>query len=208
MDLLVLAKEPVPGRAKTRLTPPCDPVEAAAIAEAALADTLEAAMDSGADRVIVALDGAPGPWCPPGAVLVGQGAGDLSARLATAWQATRGPALQIGMDTPHVGGGALGAAMAQLEADSTDAVLGLAEDGGWWAIGFRRPHPDAFAGIATSQQDTGARQLERLTSLGLHTDLLPVQRDVDTWEDALAVALAYPQGAFAAAVRTVSETAR
>ena len=204
----MLAKEPVPGRAKTRLTPPCDPVEAAAIAEAALADTLEAAMASGADRVVVALDGAPGPWCPPGAVLVGQGDGDLSARLATAWQATRGPALQIGMDTPHISASALGDAMAQIGPAPTDAVLGLAEDGGWWAIGFGRPHPEAFAGIATSRADTGARQLERLTNLGLATALLPVERDVDTWEDALAVATVCPHGAFAAAVRTACEAAR
>ena len=204
----MLAKEPVPGRVKTRLTPPCDPVEAAAIAEAALADTLQAAMSSGADRVIVALDGAPGPWCPSGAVLVDQGAGDLPTRLATAWQATRGPALQIGMDTPHLGSPALDDAMGRLVPSATDAVLGLAEDGGWWAIGLRRPHPEAFAGIGTSRPDTGARQLARLTNLRLRTELLPVERDVDTWEDALAVASVCPHGAFAAAVRTVAEVAR
>jgi hypothetical protein len=203
VDLLVLAKEPVPGRVKTRLTPPCDPVDAAAIAEAALADTLRAAMASGADRVVVALDGAPGPWCPPGAVIVDQGAGDLAARLDATWAATRGPALQIGMDTPQVGASALGEAMARLH-EGSDAVLGLAEDGGWWAIGFRRPHPGAFAGIRTSRPDTGARQLERLTRLGLRTGLLAVERDVDTWEDALAVAAASPHGAFASAVRSVS----
>ena len=39
--LLVIAKEPVPGRVKTRLTPPFTPEEAAALAEAALADTLD-----------------------------------------------------------------------------------------------------------------------------------------------------------------------
>ena len=44
MDLIVLAKEPVPGRVKTRLCPPCTPVEAASIAAAALADTLDAAV--------------------------------------------------------------------------------------------------------------------------------------------------------------------
>lgn len=203
MDLLVLAKEPMPGRVKTRLTPPCDPVEAAAIAEAALADTLVAAMASGADRVILALDGTPGLWCPPGVIVVDQGGGALPARLATAWQATAGPAVQIGMDTPQVGAAALRGAMRLLDGGN-DAVLGLAHDGGWWAIGFERPHPGAFVGIRTSQPDTGSRQLERLRRLGLRTALLATERDVDTWDDALAVATVSPHGAFAAAVRAVA----
>jgi hypothetical protein len=204
VDLLVLAKEPVPGRVKTRLTPPCSPVEAAALAEAALADTLTAAMASGADRVIVVLDGAPGPWCPPGALVVSQGTGDLPTRLATTWRATAGPALQIGMDTPQVGAAALADAMGVLDEGSADAVLGMAPDGGWWAIGFRRARPGAFAGIPTSRADTGGRQLRRLERLGLRTTLLPTTRDVDTWVDAVAAAAASPGGAFAATVRAVA----
>lgn len=200
----MIAKEPVPGRVKTRLTPPCSPVEAAAIAEAALADTLAAAMGSGADRVIVVLDGEPGPWCPPGALVVPQGTGDLPTRLATAWRATAGPALQIGMDTPQVGAAGLDHAMGALDDGAADAVLGLAPDGGWWAIGFRRARPDAFAGIPTSRSDTGGRQLRRLEHLGLRTTQLPTTRDVDAWVDALAVATACPGGAFAATVRAVA----
>ncbi len=207
MDLLVLAKEPVPGLVKTRLTPPCSPAEAAVIAEAALVDTLAAATTSGADRVILALDGQPGPWCPPGVVIVGQGHGDLPTRLATAWRTTAGPAVQIGMDTPQVTGTSLAGALELVDRRSSEpdaAVLGLASDGGWWAIGFRRPHPGAFTGIATSRADTGNRQLARLQELGLQTTLLPVQRDVDTWDDALAVAAAAPHLAFAGAVRAAA----
>ena len=87
----MIAKEPVPGRVKTRLCPPCSPVEAAALAEAALADTLSAAVAAGADRVLVALDGRPGPWRPPGVVVVDQGAGELAARLTAAWAHAAGP---------------------------------------------------------------------------------------------------------------------
>ena len=43
MHVIVVAKSPVPGRVKTRLVPPYTHVEAAALAEAALADTLAAA---------------------------------------------------------------------------------------------------------------------------------------------------------------------
>lgn len=200
----MLAKEPVPGRVKTRLSPPCDPVDAAALAAAALADTLDAAMVSGADRVIVALDGAPGPWCPPGAVIVAQGDGCLADRLAAAWSATAGPALQIGMDTPQVSAAELDRAMTRLNDGTCDSVLGLAQDGGWWAIGFQCCPNGVFDGIATSRPDTGARQLERLEALGLRTALLQVQRDVDSWDDALAVAELVPDSAFGRAVRAVA----
>jgi uncharacterized protein len=198
-DLIVLAKEPVPGRVKTRLCPPCTPAAAATLAAAALADTLDAALASGAGRVVLALDGRPGGWCPPGVEVVGQGAGSLDRRLTTAWAAaTSGPAVLIGMDTPQLTAADLDAALGAL-ADH-DAVLGPASDGGWWALGLRRPHPRAFAGVPMSRVDTGARQHARLTALGLRTAPLPVRTDVDTWDDAVTVARAAPGGRFAAAV--------
>ncbi|HEY8525768.1 MAG TPA: DUF2064 domain-containing protein [Acidimicrobiales bacterium] len=204
MDVIVLAKEPVPGRVKTRLCPPCTPGEAAALAAAALADTLAAARASGADRVVLALDGRPGAWCPPGVEVVPQGAGPLNRRLAAAWSATPGPAVQVGMDTPQVTAADLDRALDALAGDGIGAVLGPAADGGWWAIGLRRPHPEAFAGVPMSRADTGARQLARLEALGLRTALLPVRTDVDTWTDALAVADAAPATRFAAAVRALA----
>ena len=201
MDVIVLAKEPVPGRVKTRLCPPCTPEVAAEVAAAALADTLAAACGAGADRVVLALDGRPGAWCPSGVVVVDQGDGDLDRRLTRAWEATAGPALQIGMDTPQVTAADLDRAMERLLAPRVDAVLGGAADGGWWAIGFRRPQPRAFLGVPTSRTDTGRRQLDRLGELGLRVGELPVRTDVDTWPDALAVALAHPGTAFARVVR-------
>jgi glycosyltransferase A (GT-A) superfamily protein (DUF2064 family) len=212
VDLLVLAKEPLAGRVKTRLCPPCTPDEAAAVAEAALADTLQAATAAGADRVVLSLDGRPGSWCPPGVEVVPQGEGTLADRLAATWRHAAGPALQIGMDTPQVTGAELAEAMAGLvdhdrdgDGGGHEAVLGLADDGGWWAIGFRGPCPhDAFSGIATSRPDTGARQLARLEALGLRVGLLRAQRDVDTWSDARLVAAAHPEGRFARAVARVS----
>jgi rSAM/selenodomain-associated transferase 1 len=203
MDLLVFAKEPLPGRVKTRLCPPCTADHAAALATAALADTLAAACTSAADRVVLALDGRPGSWCPPGVDIVDQGRGDLATRLTQAWTATAGPALQIGMDTPQIGADVLDRAMATLVGPGVDAVLGPAADGGWWAIGLRRPHPRTFTGIPTSRPDTGARQADRLAALGLRTRRLAVHRDIDTWADALAVAETRPDLRFATTVRRV-----
>lgn len=202
----MLAKEPAPGRVKTRLCPPCSPADAALVAAAALADTLDAAVASGADRVVLALDGRPGPWCPPGVVVIGQGRGGLDRRLAHAWShgAGRGPALQIGMDTPQVSAAGLDAAMAALADERVDAVLGPATDGGWWALGMRRPRPQAVLGIPTSRPDTGARQAARLAALGLRTRRLELLSDIDTWPDAVAVAGLAPGTRVAAAVRTVT----
>lgn len=203
MDLLVVAKEPRPGRSKTRLCPPCRPEEAAELAAAALADTLAAAVGSSAERVVLALDGAPGPWLPAGVDVVPQCDGPLADRLAHAWQHVRGPALQIGMDTPQVTAVLLDDAMGRLDEPGCHAALGLACDGGWWALGLQAPAPGVFEGVATSQADTGTRQLARLRSLGLSIEMLATERDVDTWDDALAVASSAPGTAFAAAVRAV-----
>jgi hypothetical protein len=201
VDVIVVAKEPVPGRVKTRLCPPCSPAEAAALAAAALADTLDTAAASGADRVVLALDGRPGPWCPPGVDIVDQGDGGLDRRLTAAWAAARGPAVQIGMDTPQLTANDLDAVIAALAAPGVDAVLGPATDGGWWTVGLRRPHPHAFLGVPTSRPDTGTHQHARLAALGLRTVTLPACTDVDSWSDAVAVALGAPATRFAATVR-------
>jgi glycosyltransferase A (GT-A) superfamily protein (DUF2064 family) len=207
VDLIVIAKEPMPGRVKTRLCPPCTPAEAAALAEAALADTLAAAVAAGADRVLVALDGRPGPWCPPGVAVVDQGAGDLAARLTAAWAHVPGPGLLIGMDTPQVTARELADALSALVDPGIGAVLGHAVDGGWWALGLRRRHPRTFTGIPTSRPDTGARQEARLAELGLRVRRLATRRDVDTWTDARVVAAERPATRFAGAVTALVRSA-
>ena len=105
--LLVIAKQPVPGRVKTRLVPPCTHEQAAALAEAALADTLHTVLMAPARRRVLVLEGEPGPWLPAGFDVVPQCGGPLDERLAGAFAAVRGPALLIGMDTPQVTPGLL-----------------------------------------------------------------------------------------------------
>ncbi|POX42483.1 glycosyltransferase, partial [Streptomyces sp. Ru72] len=83
--LLVIAKEPVPGRVKTRLTPPYTPQEAAALAEAALTDTLNTMLQVPARRRVLVLDGARGPWLPPGFEVLPQAPGGLDERIAAAF---------------------------------------------------------------------------------------------------------------------------
>jgi len=190
MHILVLAKAPLPGRVKTRLCPPCTPEEAAALAEAALADTLDAVAACGASRRILALEGEPGPWLPTGFEVVPQCAGGFDERLASAWAAAGGPGVQIGMDTPQVTAGLLDGALAAL--DTAGAALGHAVDGGWWAIGLRRPDPAVFRGLPMSTDRTGAAQEARLRSLGLEVASLTSLVDFDTVDDLPAVVAAGP----------------
>lgn len=204
--LIVIAKAPVPGRVKTRLCPPCTPQQAAALAEAALADTLAAVAATPVARRVCALDGEPGPWLPDGIEVLAQRGDGLGARLAAAFDDVGGAALLIGMDTPQVTPAQLGAALAALRAPGADAVLGLAPDGGYWAIGLRTPDPTVFAGVPMSTALTGAAQQARLLETGRRVRLLSELRDVDTIADARTVAAAAPDGCFAAALRDV-ETA-
>ena len=187
---IVVAKAPVAGRVKTRLCPALSPAEAAAVAEAALADTLEAVVRCGADRRVLALDGQPGPWLPAGYEVIAQRGRGLDERLAAAWDDAGGPGVQVGMDTPQLVAADLDGALADL--DRCDAALGPADDGGWWAIALRRPDPACFLGVPMSTSTTGAEQRRRLLRLGLSVATLPTLRDVDTIDDLAAVAGAHP----------------
>ena len=194
--LAMIAKAPVPGRVKTRLTPPCTPDEAAALAEASLSDTLAAMRAvTAAARLAIVLDGAPGPWLGDGVEVLPQRGGGLDERLANAFADLRGPALIVGMDTPQVTAALLDAALAGLT--EHDAVLGAADDGGYWCIGLRVADPRALLGVPMSVQSTGAAQRERLAALGLSVAEVGALRDVDDIDGARAVAAAAPATRFA-----------
>ncbi|MEA2281743.1 MAG: uncharacterized protein QOK21_2350 [Solirubrobacteraceae bacterium] len=195
-SLIVIAKAPVPGRVKTRLTPPCTPAQAARLAAAAIADTLAAALAARRPgRRVVVLDGEPGPWIPAAFEVIPQRGDGLGERLAAAFADAGGPALLVGMDTPQVTPQLLDAGLGALGA--FDAALGAALDGGYWSIGLRVPDDAVFAGVPMSEPSTGAVQGARLRALGLRTAALAPLRDVDTVEDACAVAAGAPDGAFA-----------
>jgi glycosyltransferase A (GT-A) superfamily protein (DUF2064 family) len=197
--LLVIAKEPLPGRVKTRLTPPFTPEQAAALAEAALADTLDVIGRVPARRRILVLDGAPGRWLPPGIDVIPQTTGSLDERLAAAFAAcTDGPALLVGMDTPQLTGRLLAPALAPDAWDGCDAWFGPAEDGGFWALGLVGPDPTLLRGVPMSTARTGALQRARLIAAGLRVCDLPRLHDVDTAPDAAAAAAAAPASRFAA----------
>jgi hypothetical protein len=203
VTVIVLAKAPVPGRVKTRLCPPCDPEQAAALAEAALVDTLRSVAATRCERRVLVLDGAPGPWLPAGFEVLPQRGYRLDERLAHAFTDTGTGGVLIGMDTPQVTPARLTGALRALGAPGVGAVLGPSVDGGWWALGLRAPDPGVFLGVAMSTPHTGDAQRARLHELRLCTAALPTLRDVDDFDDALAVARTAPGSRFAATLRSM-----
>ncbi len=167
-------------------------------------DTLDTVMEADVARRMVVLDGEPGEWLPSDMEVITQRIGPFGDRLGGAiedvFTSLALPVLVIGMDTPQLRTAHLEGAAEALLAPGTDAVLGPAEDGGYWLIGTRRPVVSMFSGVEMSTARTGSQQLARLRSLGLHCAQLARLRDVDLLGDAVAVARDVPGSRFAAAI--------
>ncbi|MCU1490301.1 MAG: glycosyltransferase [Acidimicrobiaceae bacterium] len=203
--MLVMAKSPIPGSVKTRLCPPWTLREAAAVARAALEDTLEAALASSAERVLLCLAGPSGPWIPADVEVFAQHGSTFAERLQHAWTRAGGPGIQIGMDTPQVTGALLDRCLERvLDGDPKTAGLGPARDGGWWSLALWRPIAGMFAGVPMSGDDTGAAQRARLEELGFSLVELPTLTDVDRFDDAVALAQEIPRTRFGALVEALS----
>lgn len=182
--VIVMAKAPVAGFAKTRLIPALGSEGAAALA----ASLLDAAVLHATRHGPVDLCCAPDTHHPAfqrladthGIVLSAQGEGDLGARMARAFErhlAQHGAALMIGTDAPSIDTAMLQRA-AQALSDA-DAVFVPALDGGYALIGLRRPAPTLFTDMAWSTATVMAHTRERVRAAGLrHTELPPVA-DID-----------------------------
>ncbi|HWD52402.1 MAG TPA: DUF2064 domain-containing protein [Acidimicrobiales bacterium] len=207
--ILVVAKAPVAGEAKTRLGPWFTPTEAAGLAAAALLDTLAAVRHTGVDTRVLALSGDLAraergteirSMLADFTVLRQKGRGfaeRLIAAHADAAAIAAAPVLQIGMDTPQVTPGLLTRAAAQLTEPGIDAVLGAAVDGGWWALGLSDPGTaTVLKRVAMSRGDTGANTLTALRGTGRRVFELPTLSDVDTPDDVWAVAMDMPPGTY------------
>jgi glycosyltransferase A (GT-A) superfamily protein (DUF2064 family) len=193
VTVLVVAKAPVPGLAKTRLAAALGDEVAADIAAAALLDTLDAVAQTPASERVVAMTGDLDRACRGGEIrerlesftMIGQRGDDFADRLANAHAdvAVSGrPVLQIGMDTPQV--------TAELLTDcartllTTPALLGMAHDGGWWVLGVADAvTAECLRDVPMSQADTGAVTLGALRDTGISVKLVEELLDVDTVDD-------------------------
>jgi uncharacterized protein len=192
-SVFIVAKAPVPGRAKTRLVPPLTAEEAATLQEALLLDTLEACRAE-ADTSLLHADPSEVPvlaqLAGPEVPLVlqeGRGLGD-ALRLGMARGLARGPTALVSSDIPGLPPGALSRAFAFLEEGRCDVVLGPALDGGYWLIGMRERSDAPFDAIPWSTPAACAVTVQRCEEAGLEVATIDPWRDIDTPVD-LAFAL-------------------
>jgi uncharacterized protein len=196
VTLLVVAKAPEPGRAKTRLAATVGNRVAADIAAAALLDTLDAVAAAPVAARVVALTGDLDAAAGAAEIrrrlesftVIPQRGDDFADRLANAHadSADGYPVLQIGMDTPQVTPELLTDCARRLL--DAPAILGLAHDGGWWVLGVGAPTmAECLRTVPMSQPDTGELTLKALRDNGI--DVIPVQRlaDIDVVDDVAAV---------------------
>ena len=190
LRLIIFAKAPVAGEAKTRLIPALGAAGAAALAEQLLNHAVATGLEArGADaHLAVELCTTPDTEHPafqrlaptPGLVLSTQGSGDLGARMDRALTralATARAALLIGTDAPALHTGLLLQAAQALE--QHDAVFVPALDGGYALVGLRRPAPELFKGMVWSTPQVMAHTRDRARQAGLRWAELPPVADVD-----------------------------
>jgi rSAM/selenodomain-associated transferase 1 len=212
--LIVFAKAPVAGRAKTRLIPALGAEGAAALAARLLDHALQQAAEAGLGALELCV--APDATHPRlraaaeqhGAALTLQGEGDLGARMQRALSrrlALHERVLLIGTDAPSLDANVLRAAAAAL--GGHDAVFVPALDGGYALVGLARlglslskpPSPaDAaparlFEAIEWSTATVMARTLERVAELGLRAALLPALPDIDEPADLVHLPPHWPE---------------
>ncbi len=207
---LVMAKAPVAGRVKTRLGRVVGDQAAAALATAALLDTLAVCTQTfGAARCYLALDGDLSQVDDSSGIVdhlegwtvLPQRGDGFAQRLAHAHAEVAGlagaPVVQVGMDTPQASRDDLDAVAGALAAGA-DAVLGRAPDGGWWVLGLARPElASVLEQVEMSTEHTGDDTRAVLVAAGARVATTSTLTDVDEVADADEVAHAFPTTRFA-----------
>ena len=188
--IIIFAKAPLPGFAKTRLIPALGATGAAELAQQMLLSTLHAAVDAriGAIEVCVtpAIDHPAwrGIQFSAGIEISDQGEGDLGARLARASEralANAEPVVLIGTDCVEMSGGLLREAAQALQ--EHDAVIHCTADGGYALLGLRRFSPFLFSDMPWSTDAVSSTTLARVEQLGWSVHVGQTLHDVDEPED-------------------------
>lgn len=184
--VIVFAKAPRAGLAKTRLIPVLGAAGVAGLAQRMLRATLEQAVAAAVGPVELCCapdrhdDAFIGAARDNPIVLTEQGDGDLGERMARAFErvlAAQPRALLIGTDAPGLDASYLRRAATALE--EADAVFGLAADGGYTLVGLQQPAPELFAAMTWSHERVMAHTRVRIARARLRHVELPMLHDVD-----------------------------
>jgi len=195
--IAVMAKAPRPGRCKTRLSPPLSPDQAAALSAAFLRDITEN-IARARDNIYGCIAYAPagleslfdGHLAAGTGLVLADGSPDMPAGIegfgrclyhAIHSLLTDGfcSAVVLNSDSPTLPPEFLGRAARILAQPGDRAVLGPADDGGYYLLGMKVPHAHLFADIAWSTADVAAQTRERARDIGLELVELPHWYDVD-----------------------------
>jgi len=211
-----MAKEPRPGKVKTRMRPPLTSRQAAELYRCFLLDRLEEMRDLGRHT-----DGAiaytPASAGEDFSRLGGgryrtfpQSGGGLGGKLASLFDRAFGEGYEtvsvVDSDSPDLPRKVVLSSF-RLLGQGSDVTFGPCRDGGYYLVGLRRPSPALFRNIPWSTPSVLARSLETAEALGLKVSLLPRWRDLDRFEDLLAFYQQRRQasgGEAAAAARTMA----
>lgn len=184
--LIIFAKAPIAGRAKTRLCPPLTPVEAADLHSALLMDMVNMLMSLDSSiNVELSTDVPTDAW--PGLALTRsiQIEGDLGARLFHALKQGLSTGSEIvmvlGSDSP----GLPPAHVTELLRSSADVTLGPTLDGGFFAIACRAVRQEMFSGVRWSSECAQADVVRQASACGLTVAVGPSWFDVDVETDLL-----------------------
>ena len=190
--LVVVAKAPAPGEVKTRLIPHFTPREAVDLYRCFLQDRLQemgqlqgidlavAFTPADARDTFVRISG-------NGFKLFAQKGNNLGQRLNNILieklsQAYAAVSI-IDSDTPDLPRTVVEQSFQILMTGNVDAVFGPCDDGGYYLVGMRQPHPELFEDIPWSTEAVLPITLQRAERLGIKTRLLPGWNDLDTFED-------------------------
>jgi uncharacterized protein len=187
----VMAKASAPGRTKTRLVPPLTPEEAASFNTAFLQDVaanLQAAGEQAAIAGYMAY-GPPGSDAffrgilPPDIGLIETWKPDFGDCLFFAiermFERRHGGAVVLNSDSPTLPTSLLVETARVLSRPGDRAVLGPADDGGYYLLGLKQAHRPLFDGIAWSTEHVARQTRERAEAIGLEVHVLPRWYDVD-----------------------------
>jgi rSAM/selenodomain-associated transferase 1 len=189
---VIMAKEPVPGKVKTRLTPPLTPHEAADLYRCFLQDRL---LTMGAlSEVDIAIAYTPSraqkpftDFCPENFGLFAQHGRTLGEKLCHIFQEklSEGYAAVsiMGSDSPDLPNRLIQASFRLMLTQRADLVLGPCPDGGYYLIAAKKLYPELFSDIPWSTDKVLATTLTKAAELSLKTELLPPWNDLDTFQD-------------------------
>jgi len=190
--LVIVAKQPVPGRVKTRLFPKLSPEAAADLYRCFLQDRIQEVISfNGVDRAIAYTpEDAKETFvslASDGFELFAQQGKHLGERLNNIFleklsQGYKAVSI-VDSDSPDLPKSLINESFELLLSRQADVVLGPCYDGGYYLVGMRKPHPELFRNIPWSTENVLSVTLEKAKKIGLNVKLLSIWNDLDTFED-------------------------